>query len=177
MPRLLKLALCAVLLIGACKKPDAPKPDKSAEPAKAGEAKPAAPDPGSAKPADPSKPADPAADPAKPADPGAAADTNTNTALENDALAMMRKLGDVFADGAKDCEKLATDLRAFLAENKALMGKVSELEKTQTEAQRLAFDKRNQAVQDEIQAKMEPAAKACGDNKNVQAAMREFPSD
>jgi hypothetical protein len=176
MSRLLKLALCAVLLIAACKKSDAPA--KGAEPAKAGEAKPAdptkpaSPDPG-AKPADPPASADPGAKPAAPA----AAAGDTNSEVENKAIAMMRKLGDVFEAGAKDCEKLATDLRAFLAENKTLIAELSELEKKQTEAQKIAFDNRNQAVQNEIQAKMEPAAKACGDNKNVQAAMKEFPSD
>jgi hypothetical protein len=176
MSRLLKFALCAVLMTAACKKSDAPA--KSAEPTATGEVKPA--DPGAKpadppKPADPAKPADPPADPAKPADPAAGADVNSE--VENKALNMMRKLGDVFANGAKDCEKLATDLRAFLAENKALIAELSELEKKQTEAQKIAFDKRNQAVQEEIQGKMEGAAKACGDNKNVQAAMKEFPSD
>ena len=179
MSRLLKFAVCAVLMTAACKKSDAPA--KSAEPTAAGEVKPA--DPG-AKPADPAKPAspdpgakpaDPPADPAKPAAPAAGGDVNS--AVEEKALNMMRKLGDVFANGAKDCEKLATDLRAFLAENKALIAELSELEKQQTEAQKMAFDKRNQAVQEEIQGKMEGAAKACGDNKNVQAAMKEFPSD
>jgi hypothetical protein len=89
---------------------------------------------------------------------------------------MMRKLGDVFANGSKDCEKLATDLRAFIAENKALMAELIELEKRQTEEEKLAFEKRNQAVQDEVQGKMESGSKACGDNKNVQAALKEFPS-
>ena len=54
---------------------------------------------------------------------------------------------------------------------------MTELEKKQTEAEKTAFEARNKKVQDEVQGKMEPAAKACAENKNVQEAMREFPTD
>jgi hypothetical protein len=176
MPRTFQLVLFSVSLsilvvTAACKKSDAPagtKPEETkpaTEPAKAG---------------DPAKPADPAkAEPAKPADSPASAGAagGTNSEVENKAIAMMQKLGDVFANDAKDCEKLATDLKAFLAENKALISEMTALEKKQTEAEKAAFEARNKAVQDAVQAKMEPAAKACSENKNVQAAMKEFPTD
>ena len=172
MSRLLTLALCSALLL-ACKKSDAPAP-KADQTKTADPAKPA--DPG-VKPSDPAKPADPAAPaPAKPADPAPAA-SGGNSDLENRGVALMRKLGDVFGGAGKDCEKLATDLRAFVAENKALMTELSTLEKKQTEAERAAYEVRTRVVQDEMQAKAEPVAKACADNANVQAAMREFPTD
>jgi hypothetical protein len=160
--------ISALLAAGACKKSDAPAATKTEETKPADPAK-----------ADPAKPADPAkADPAKPADPApAAAAGGANSDLENKGIAMMQKLGDVFASDASNCDKLATDLKAFLADNKALIKEMTELEKKQTEAEKTAFEARNKKVQEEVQAKMEPAAKACADNKNVQEAMREFPTD
>jgi hypothetical protein len=158
--------ISALLAAGACKKSDAPAANKTEETKPADPAK-----------ADPAKPAEPAkADPAKPADPAPAAG-GANTDLENKGIAMMQKLGDVFATNASNCDKLATDLKAFLADNKALIKEMTELEKKQTEAEKTAFEARNKKVQEEVQAKMEPAAKACADNKNVQEAMREFPTD
>lgn len=167
MSRALQLVLLSVLLVTtACKKSETPAGTKTEE------AKPA--DPAKA---DPAKPAEPAkVDPAKPADPTPAAG-GANSALENKGIAMMQKLGDVFANDAKDCDKLATDLKAFLAENKGLIKEMTELEKKQSEAEKAAFEARNKKVQEEVQGKMEPAAKACADNKNVQEAMRDFPTD
>jgi hypothetical protein len=167
MSRTFQLVLISALLAaGACKKSDAPAVTKTEETKPADPAK-----------ADPAKPADPAkADPAKPADP-APATGGANSELENKGIAMMQKLGDVFANDAKDCDKLATDLKAFLAENKPLIKEMTELEKKQSEAEKSAFEARNKKVQEEVQAKMEPAAKACADNKNVQEAMRDFPTD
>jgi len=168
MSRTFQLVLISALLAtGACKKSDAPAGTKTEE------TKPADP----AAKADPAKPAEPAkADPAKPADPAPAAG-GANSELENKGIAMMQKLGDVFANDASNCDKLATDLKAFLADNKALIKEMTDLEKKQTEAEKAAFEARNKKVQEEVQAKMEPAAKACADNKNVQEAMREFPTD
>jgi hypothetical protein len=167
MSRAFPLVLLSVLLVTiACKKSETPAGTKTEE------AKPA--DPAKA---DPAKPAEPAkADPAKPADPAPAVG-GANSELENKGIAMMQKLGDVFANDAKDCDKLAVDLKAFLAENKPLIKEMTELEKKQSEAEKVAFEARNKKVQEEVQGKMEPAAKACADNKNVQEAMRDFPTD
>jgi len=167
MSRTFQLVLISALLAaGACKKSDAPAGNKTEEVKPADPAK-----------ADPAKPAEPAkADPAKPADPAPAAG-GANSELENKGIAMMQKLGDVFASDASNCDKLATDLKAFLADNKALIKEMTELEKKQTEAEKTAFEARNKKVQEEVQAKMEPAAKACADNKNVQAVLKDFPTD
>ncbi len=163
---LFSVSCSCLVMIAACKKSDAPAATKTEEAKPADTAKPAEP----AKPADTAKPADP-----PPAAAGTAASSNSE--VENKAIAMMQKLGDVFANDAKDCEKLATDLKAFLAENKALITEMTALVKKQTEAEKVAFEARNKAVQEAVQTKMEPAAKACADNKNVQAAMKEFPTD
>lgn len=165
--RLVLFSVFSLLVVtAACKKSDAPA---GAKPEETKAAEPKASD--TPKPADPAKPAEPA----KPAAPPAAGGTNTE--VENKAIAMMEKLGDVFAADAKDCEKLATDLRAFLNDNKATIAEMTALEKKQTEAEKAAFETRNKAVQESAQAKMEPAAKACADNKNVQAVLKDFPTD
>jgi hypothetical protein len=163
---LFSVSFSVLVVTAACKKSDAPAGTKIEE----------------TKPADPAKPAEPkAADPAKPAEPAKPADPpaagGTNSEVENKAIAMMQKLGDVFAADAKDCEKLATDLRAFLNDNKGTITEMTALEKKQTEAEKAAFEVRNKAVQEAAQAKMEPAAKACADNKNVQAVLKDFPTD
>jgi uncharacterized lipoprotein YajG len=171
MLRTLKIALfSATVLAAGCKKSDKPAtmtPEATTKPA----------DP-AAKPADPAaKPADPAA---KPADPPAAtppAATGTNSELETKGIAMMQRMATMFATDGKDCEKLATDVKAFIAQNKELLGQLMAMEKAQTEQQRAAFEARNKAVQEDMLAKMTPAVTACRDNKSLEAAMKEFPTD
>lgn len=164
----------AMLLAAACKKSDKPA-------TVAAEATTKAPDP--SKPADPAaKPADPTAKPADPATPGpppaaAPAGTGTNTELENKGIAMMQRMADMFATDAKDCDKLATDVKGFIAQNKELLGQLMAMEKKQTQQERTAFEARNKAVQSAMMEKMTPAMNACRDNKNLEAAMKEFPTD
>jgi uncharacterized lipoprotein YajG len=173
MLRTLKIALfSATVLAAGCKKSEKPAtvtPEATAKPA----------DP-AAKPADPAaKPADPAAKPADPAaaTPPAPAATGTNSELENKGIAMMQRMASMFATDGKDCEKLATDVKAFIAQNKELLGQLMAMEKAQTEQQRAAFEARNKAVQEDMLAKMTPAVTACRDNKSLEAAMKEFPTD
>ncbi len=175
MVRSIKIALfSATMLVAACKKADKPADTKPEETTKA---------------ADPAKPADPAAkptavaastDPAAvaPADPAVApAAAGSNSPLEIKGLAMMQKMADLFVSDEKDCEKLAVDLKAFVASNRPLLSELTALEKKQTDADRAAFEARNKEVQDAVEAKMNPAVTKCSENKNVQAAMKEFPTD
>jgi hypothetical protein len=176
MLRTFKIALfSATMLVAACKKSDKPATTTAEATTKAADpAKPADP---TAKPADPTaKPADPTA---KPADPAAAAPaaTGTNSELETKGLAMMERMADMFAADAKDCDKLATDIKGFIAQNKELLGKLMANEKTQSDQQKSAFEARNKAAQESMMQKMTPAMTACRDNKNVEAAMKEFPTD
>ena len=120
--------------------------------------------PGPAKPA----PATPAA-PASPA--------GGNSELENKGIAMMQRMGDLFAADAADCEKLAVDIKAFIVQNRELIGKLNELERSQSDQEKQAFETRNKPVQDAVVAKMDPAMEKCGQNPSVQAAMKDFPSD
>ena len=168
--RTLKIALfSATVMVAACKKAD-PAETKPAEATKV-ETKV---DP--AKPADPAvKPADPAAKPADPAAKPAA--PGQNTELENKGIAMMQQMGDLFAANAKDCDKLADGIKAFIAQNKPLLADLAALEKSQGEAEKKAFEARNMGTQEEVMKKMDPAVKACGENPKVQAAMKEFPTE
>jgi hypothetical protein len=165
MVRTFQIALfSAMLMVAACKKADQPAP-VAAEPV----TKATTP----MKPGDPAKPADPAA---KPGDPAAPPATGNNE-LENKGLAMMSRMADLFAADARDCEKLATDITAFIAQNKALIGQLTAMEKQQSPQDRAAFEARNKAVQQEVMTKVTPTMTACKDNKNVQAAMTSLAAD
>ncbi len=149
MLRKITIAVCSTTwLWAACAKPDQPGAAKPTEPASA-----------AAKPAD-------AAD--KPA---------SNTPIENQGIAMMQRMGDMFAADANDCEKLAADIKAFIAQNTPLINQLNQAERTQSPDERDAFEKRNKGVQDAVMQKMNPAITACGGNSNVQSAMKQFPSD
>lgn len=123
--------------------------------------------------ADQPGPAKPA--PAKPATPAAMAGGNSE--LENKGIAMMQRMGDVFAADAADCEKLAVDIKAFIVQNRELLGQLNELERSQSDQEKSAFETRNKPVQEAVVAKMDPAMEKCGQNPSVQAAMKDFPSE
>lgn len=177
MLRTFKIALfSATLMVTACKKADQPATPsaepvaKVAAPAKPGDP-PATPGDPSVKPGDPSaKPGDPSATPGDPAAPAATG----NTELENKGIAMMYRMGEVFAANAQNCEKLATDLKAFFTQNKPLLGQLAAKEKQQTEQQRAAFEARNRPAQAEVMKKVTPAMTTCGANKDVLDAMKAF---
>ena len=185
MLRTFPLLLCTItLMVTACKKADKPAGTTPDEVTKAADpAKPADPAATPATPVDPTKPADPAAkpadpaatpatpaDPAKPGDPVASAVTG-NSELEAKGIAMTQRMAELFVADAKDCEKMATDIRAFTTQNKALLDQLSEMEKHQTAQEREAFGKRNRSTLEALLTKVKPALTACRDNKNVEAAM------
>ncbi|MEO7733567.1 MAG: hypothetical protein ABIY55_21570 [Kofleriaceae bacterium] len=118
----------------------------------------------------PAKPA-----PAKPAT--SAATPGGNSELENKGIAMMQRMGEVFAADAADCEKLAVDIKAFIVQNRELLGQLNELERSQSDQEKSAFETRNKPVQEAVVAKMDPAMEKCGQNPSVQAAMKDFPSE
>lgn len=124
-----------------------------------------------------SKQAEPTPAKPEPAKPAPAATVAGNSELENKGVAMMQRMADMFAADAKDCDKLAVDIKAFIVENKELLGQLTELERSQSDQEKAAFETRNKPVQDALMQKMGPTMQACGDNPQVQAAMKEFPAD
>ena len=156
MARMFKIALfSATLMVSACKKADQPA-TPTAEPG--------------AKVAAAAKPGDPSAKPGAPAAPAATG----NNELQDKGIAMMYRMGEIFAANTQNCEKMATDLKVFIAQNKPLLGQLTAMEKQQTEQERAAFQARNQPAQAEVMKKVTPAMTACGENANVLAAMKEF---
>lgn len=171
MPRMFRIVVFSTLLsattmIVACKtdKPAGKKPDEATKVV----------DPARARPADPAvKPPEPPAEPTT-SDPEA---TGKNSEVESKGIAMMQRMGDLFAAGANDCEKLATDIRTLVASNRELLVQLNVEQAKQTEKERSAFMARNKAVQDAVMAKMGPAVQACGTNKSFQAALRDVPTE
>ena len=125
--------------------------------------------------ADQPGPAKPA--PVRPAAAAPGATAGGNSELENKGIAMMQRIGNLFAADAADCEKLAGDIKAFIVQNRELLGQLTELERSQSDQEKTAFETRNKPVQDAVAAKMDPAMEKCGQNANVQAAMKNFPAD
>jgi hypothetical protein len=150
MPRTLTIALfTATMVVAACNKP-------AGEPV-----------------ATPGPPAGPVA--ATPARSAVAAGKNTE--LETRGLALMHQMAELFAADAKDCDKLAVDVQAFIAQHRPLLVELTTLEKAQSPAERKAFEVRNQAAKDAVADKMGPAMAACREHPSLVAAMRDFPGD
>ena len=107
----------------------------------------------------------------------AAGKATSNSELETKGIAMMQRLADVFAADAKDCDKLAADIKAFVAENKPLLAQLAAMDQQQSDEQREAFTARNAEAQAAVAAKMQGAMTACASNPSVLAAMKDFPGD
>ena len=165
MPRTPWTATLVILLIGC--KSDAPAPEAKPAPV-APLTRSTAPSPEPALPPAPAQSA-PAQAPAKTEPAG------SNTELETRGLAVMQRMADMFAADAKDCDKLAIDLKAFAAENKPLIAQLYAHENRQTPEERAAFTRRNAVAQAAIGQKIQAALTACAANPGVLAAMKEFP--
>lgn len=166
MPRTLHVALFAALALAGCRSSD--KPGAQGEAA----AKPHDPTNGSGielvpEPIEPRAPGS--------AEPRAPVAAGSNTPLQNRGIAMMQQLAELFAANEKDCERLASALTKFTRDNKQLYEDLTEMEKKLSEAEREAFEIRNQAVQEAVIRKITPAVTACRGNASVEAAMNELP--
>ncbi len=157
-----RVVVALVVVLSACK-----TDNKPADPPKPVAHEPAPPAP---KPPEPAAPAAP--EPAKPAE---SSEKPTDAELEAKGFTIVSKMGDLFLADANDCEKLATDLKAFIAENKPAMLQLSEMERRQTPEEKKAYNQRTKAKQDEMMKRIQPAVEACKTNANVQAAMAEIP--
>ena len=159
--------LGATLLAGACQQHQQnTSGDKSADPKPVPAASPAAPatvttsaarDPGAAPPPTQAPPANPE--------------------LEAQAVALLQRMADIFAANAKDCDKLGSELKAFITDNRPALVQVNTMMKQQTAAEQRAFQTRFKTAQDAIGTTMHPGLVACSQNTGVQAALRDFPSN
>ena len=151
--------LLAVTLLAGCKTkqadPPAARPTEAARSAPG--ASPALPDPQTPGPAAPSAAA------AAPATPAEAQVRN---------IAAMQHLADTLAGDAQDCEKLAVDLKAFIAENRGVLTQLM------TAANRPSDDApsgANRAAASAAARKLQTAMATCAATASVAAAMKDLP--
>jgi hypothetical protein len=102
--------------------------------------------------------------------------TAANPALEARSIELLQQMADIFAANARNCDKLAIDLQAFITENRPTLVQVSAMMKQQSAPDQRAFQIRFKAAQEAIGTKMHPGLVACSQNTGVQAALRDFPS-
>lgn len=107
----------------------------------------------------------------------AAATSGSTAAREGEAIALMQQMGDIFSANLKDCDKLAVELKAFIGEHRAALGAMTAMLSKLSAAEQAAFEQRNKATQDAISQKMQAGVMACGQNPNVQAALRDLPGE
>jgi len=153
--------LLAVTLLAGCKTKQA-DPPTAAKPAEAARsapgAAPALPDPQAASPAAPAAPA--AAAPATPAE------------VQVRNIAAMQHLADTLAGDAQDCEKLAVDLKAFIAENRAVLVQLMAAANRPGDAPPSAA---NHAAAAAAARKLQTAMATCAATASVAAAMKDLP--
>ena len=147
--------LLAVTLLAGCKAKQA-DPPAAARPAEATRsapgAAPALPDPQA-----------PSAAPAAPATPAEAQARN---------IAALQHLADTLAGDARDCEKLAVDLKAFIAENRPLLAQLMAAASRPTDDLPSGT---NHPAAAAAARKLQTAMATCGATASVAAAMKDLP--
>jgi hypothetical protein len=147
--------LLAVTLLAGCKAkqadpPPAARPTEAAR--RAPGAAPALPDP--------QAPGSSAAAPATPAE------------AQARNLAAMQRLADTLAADAQDCEKLAVDLKAFIAENRPVLGQLMAAANRPTDD---APSGASHAAAATAARKLQTAMSTCAATSSVAAAMKDLP--
>ncbi|HEX3476902.1 MAG TPA: hypothetical protein VHT91_17880 [Kofleriaceae bacterium] len=148
--------LLAAALLAGCKTKQA-DPPPAARPTEMARSAPGAP------PALPDSPAGTAAPAAAPATPAEAQARN---------IVAMQHLADTLADDAQDCEKVAVDLKAFIAENRAALAQLM------AAANRPVDDAptgANRAAAAAAARKLQTAMTTCAATSSVAAAMKDLP--
>jgi hypothetical protein len=166
--RTLWIATLVAAALAACKTRQADSPPSTPAPAPTRAA--GAPTPA---PALPDQPAEPP--PAGAAGPASSAPGAPGTEVESRGIAAMQHLADALAADVKDCDKVAFDLRTFVADNKALIGELVAMQQRATTAPRSASANRVAAVA--IGQSLQSALAACARNPGVAAAMQAFPAE
>jgi hypothetical protein len=95
--------------------------------------------------------------------------------IEEQSVAVMEQMADVFAANKADCNKLAAATDAFIKSNLGLFAKMKEAGAKQTRKEKKSFEKKYKARNLAAMKKMTPAINACARNKKVQAAMKSLP--
>jgi hypothetical protein len=145
--RTLAIALFSMALLFGCKKKEETKPAEPTTETKAPEA---------AKPAEGTPPA-----------------AGTDDAQKY--VDLMVNFGKIFAANAKDCTKLAGEIKKYVADNRATFEALKKREAGMTPEQKKAEDEKFKPQMDQFMKDMTPAMESCKTNKDVEAAMKEVP--
>lgn len=109
---------------------------------------------------------------AKPKPEGAtAAELST---FETKSLAMLDKIVDIFTKDGNDCEKLATDLQAYVAQNKPTFQEIKDLALKQSAAQKKELASKVMDRSLGLVTKMALATQACGKSPAVIEALKKI---
>lgn len=163
----ISIALVSLTLAGGCSKKD----DKKADPA-------AKTDTTAPKPAEGTTPTPNPTEGMTPTPPPTTDTAQVSGAFDaGKAEALRAEVTTIFEKSGTDCAKLATDLQAFVDENKDTLKQLDTAEKAMPEADKKAWDAKNKATQEAAVKKAEPAMKACGQDAKVQAAMAGLTGD
>lgn len=149
--------LLAVTLLAGCKTKQA-DPPPAARPTEAARSAPGA------------APALP--DPQSPSGAGAPAAPATPAEAQARNIAAMQHLADTLAADAQDCEKLAVDLKAFIAENRPLLAQLMAAANRPTDD---AQSGANRAAAAAAARKLQTAMSTCAATSSVAAAMKDLP--
>jgi len=126
-----------------------------------------------------SKPTDGAAPAAGTAAPAPAAEKKEEAKptedMEEKSLALMEKMSAIFSNNASDCDKMGTELDAFIKENSENFRKLKDYGEKQTPEQKKAFTEKNKGKMEATMKKMEVGMKACMTNQKVMEAMKSMP--
>ena len=148
--RTLAIALFSMALMVGCKKKEDAKKDET-------------------KPAETTQPTE-APKPAEGTAPAAAPAGDAQKYVD-----LMVNFGKVFAADAKDCTKLAANIKKYVADNRATFEELKKRDATMTPEQKKAEDEKYKPQMEQFMKDMQPAMENCKNNKDVEAAMKEVP--
>jgi hypothetical protein len=95
--------------------------------------------------------------------------------IEDQLLAMMDKMSDIFSSNAGNCDKMAAEIEAFIKDNGDTFKKIKEFGDKQTPEEKKAFTEKHRDKIEATMKKMEPGIKSCVTNQKVQDAMKTMP--
>lgn len=112
-------------------------------------------------------------DPQAPSAAAPAAPPATPAEAQARNIAAMQHLADTLADDARDCEKLAVDLKAFIAENRPLLVQLMAAANRPTDDLPSGS---NHAAAGAAARKLQTAMTTCAATSSVAAAMKDLPA-
>lgn len=111
-------------------------------------------------------------DPQAPSAPASAAPPATSAEAQARNIAAMQHLADTLAGDTQDCEKLAVDLKAFIADNRAVLAQLMAAANRPTDD---APSGASHAAAAAAARKLQTAMTTCAATASVVAAMKDLP--